>query len=218
MEVTQFETLITAVSREFGFNSIITEEDVKQELYEKLIKVWPDLMTNKPEEIFAVAKTVFRRRMIDIGRFQARRPDTSIYAKNYVVDEDGYEFNDIESLAEQSLDAMCDANLMNGSLFKNPYEETEGNDLKEELLAFADVQVDEDIRRFIHEAINPSKETLDTWEEMCNGYARYKSYTSIPPFSLCKILGITKNKKIYHILETIKQFLDSIHYESVYIQ
>jgi hypothetical protein len=220
IELQRFDNLVNKISRSFPGNSVYTEEDIKQELWVKLIKILPaaEKTIVNEYEFFKFIKASLNNRLIDIKRHQSRRPDTSFYSKSAIEHDveirtvnknktsPVYKQGDSEQTKKpKKIQPDEDGELLYGNFLS----QTEYVLLKEMtgiILKWAEFK-DPEIKLFLQQAIDPSDEVWAEWERKKLGYPRYRSFEYIPPFTLCSILGIPKNK-VYYILDEIRQFVN----------
>jgi len=204
MELSEFSGLVSNVSRKFKPNSVFDVKDVEQELWIKLLDLFPTLEELPRGEAFSLAKAILKNRMIDIARFYTRRKDTSIYAASS-------DDNVLENLINEEICDMFE--------FITPSKNQEKNLIAKQL--FDDVNSwvknkSATVKRFIKESLKPSLNIGNQWEFMKEEYPPYKRYYSIPPITLGRLLGISK-KEVGSILWELHDHLVDKGYKRLYL-
>lgn len=111
-----FQPIIKAMVRNASTNGVFSKEDLEQELMCKLINTLPKFEVTTKHEIFKMAKVILKNHLTDIVRSQARKSDTSVYAKK-------------DNLEEIIQEAAIDIDLYMVK-FPDPYQSYRDNEMK----------------------------------------------------------------------------------------
>lgn len=207
VDLAKFDHLVGSIARKANVNVIISQEDVKQELFLKLWKILPDIQDMPDADIFSYVKTILKNHLTDIVRFHSRRPDTSEYS-NEAAQGIGQE---VESMVRNEISDASD--ILNGSRMVSPDDALELKELNHLIDSYINSLTDPEAKLYLRESLNPSEDTLDKWEALVLTYPRYQTYTTIPPTTLAKILGIDQ-KKYYKVINAFEAYLHQFGYRS----
>jgi DNA-directed RNA polymerase specialized sigma24 family protein len=195
--------LVKNAVRGANVNSILSSEDIAQELWCSLVKDWGRFANLEPAERFKWVKTHLKSRVIDLARFYARRPDTSIYAK-FNPEMGGDETGGMLGW-DDALEGLSEKDIHGGSRFPQPDSAFFGTELIGLLREFVERE-DEVTGEFIRNCLSPSEEINAKWEELQAQYPRYSSRRNIPPHTLIKLMG--HGSRVYHrINDNLRRFL-----------
>lgn len=188
----------------------MTEEDMRQELWMKLIKldqekIWFRSLDHVSQRRHAY--TALERKAIDIQRFYSRRKDTSDYC---------FRLDSSSEQSTQESEKILNEEVLNLSLYFNRNMENYNYiELTNVILAWAKNQ-NKQVYTFAKEFIKPSPKTCKKWKtiEKTTRYRRYKyDKDGIPPKWLCKILGF-ENSVWTEFQEGCTNFLKSSGYSN----
>ena len=194
-----FEGIVTKIARDNMnyFKAAFGQEDVEQELWEKLFKLYSkDEVFRKLDSVqqTKVAWSVLGNKMIDMIRSRGRSLDWK-YDDTASEQLHGYMNSNAGQVSPGTLRSMDPGlrKVLDGMsiCFENAERDLIYNDLRNSILKWMENQPD-GVRLVIKEKVFPSTETQQKWDDLCEKYPRYKGYTSIPGITLCKLLDIDK--------------------------
>lgn len=178
--VQTFQPLINKLSQQY-INVTVGEDDLRQQLWQKVIELMPKMKDLDSEYSFKYIKACLNNLIKDIKYHESRIPGSSHFS---LVDMD---FSD---LLGDEVD-----NIFERMAEHNQEDDAIGSELKTLVLKWAENQP-ATIKRFINERIKPSDEMEDAWQERLKISPRCKNARDIPIWSMLKILDI--NEKVYY--------------------
>lgn len=187
-------------------NIVYSKQDLAQELYESGLGVLASLEKRNKNLTLDELKSYLTRslsnRCKQISKTEAKIAGSSIFCERNVFDFE--ESEEIDAAIKNSLSL----------LFSVESEETKlmNNDLVKLITNFLKQTKNEKAILFFNELINPSKSTLDAWENKLQTQKRGKHYDFIPANSLLQILGINKNVLYTTFKVELKEYLNSQGY------
>lgn len=206
---------------EHKLQPLLAKEDIEQELWEKLIKVFKtdkDFRFLPPEEQIKSARTILNNRIIDLGRKKVRSidPVTDHCELNAQFEEvicnggsPGSGGGSTSAFFFGSTPESADSfvNLMDR--ISTHFQAAESGVMYQELNGLISgwiLEQEEPIKTLITEKLAPSTSTMKKWTDLCDRYPRYKGYESIPGITLCLLLGMDKSLW-YKTIRALRSYL-----------
>jgi len=193
MDLSEFGPIVGRIVNSPQFESI-EKEDLEQYLWEKWLTVYPSVKDKEQIEQFKICKTVLTNAAIDLSRKETRR----LKRESIKDDIDVLSYLSIGTNGEENIDHSY-VDPITG------YHIVSERQLFNLIMAWS-YQQSNKIQYFIKQCLDPDYWVLEKWQEMREDNTRLWNYSVIPPASLCKILGISKNffeRKIKNPLDTI---------------
>jgi len=160
----KYDPIIKNVLKKFNnYNN----KDLEQELWVKVLEIFPDLEKVKSQDIMRIGKVILKNHLIDVLRIERRWTERNVFVEDLDKEINPYNYS--------------------------PFDVCSYNELKT-LVRLWNKNRDEITQNFINELLRPSERVLDVWESKVKETNRYKSYFRIPPYTLSRILGISKRK------------------------
>jgi len=201
LKIEDFKFLIKKLANDKYLKLFLSQEDIEQELSEKIIKNFDKIRncSGGREGAFSFTKVMLLNELKSKKKFFFIRNQ---HSKNALI------YNDDENLSKDGL-IQEQVSLLAGELLpktESAIDITLYNQLKKIILKWLESQ-DEPTRKFIMESINPSDEILEKYEEMIKTYGKTPHQIYIPPKNRAQLLGISEKKK-WKILADLEKFLN----------
>ena len=199
LDIHSLQGVVRGIALKFRdqLESSMSQEDIEQELWEKLWIIHQNkkdvFSTLPPVEQIKSAKVFLKRKAIDILRSKNRSLDSKIDS-NRVIEMCGVE--------EEAFGDMVE---LVSAPFQKSESELEYKELQGLIVAWIEKQPKQ-IQLVMQEKFNPSTETLQKWDELCENYPRYKGYESIPGPTLCNLLKVDRSYW-YRGIKDLQNFL-----------
>ena len=178
-DVMSLRGIVLNAVRSNDFKTLLDPEDVEQQLWEKLLTVMPTLKKIKGSGAFGYAKTIVNNEIISMVRSELQK----------IKIEALWSEHDIKYLVERGINGF-DKYAVNP---ETGFHVLSGRQLLNLIVDWA-YKKDEETYKFIMQCLGPSKEVSLEWDEMQKNCSRLTGYSTIPPFSLAKILKIKPQK------------------------
>jgi hypothetical protein len=210
-DLSQFSKLVKGTSSRYKTDSVVSLEDVEQECWLKIVENMPRVQQIPPKEVDQFVFVMLRNHVSSMKNASMRRANLNIHLRYEeedlpeLDDNDPLTIDDIMDRAIVSLDASIPEHRMSQEQVYS-YQE-----LVKRLLLWSNGKTGK-APQFVKEMVDPSEETLKTWNGMVEKHPYLKSFHSIPPASFAKIIGCSKTT-IARIISDLREYLDDFEYE-----
>ena len=172
MDLFDFESIVQSVSQKIQIRNH-EPEDVKQELYIKLLEVMPTFEKLPSQDAIKLCKRVLKNYAIDLYR-----------------KEHGYRIKrDLVSITDLEASIMCEVDAILGVYEAECEEIFAMKEMKGLVLKWASKQTD-DVKTFLNELVNPSDQIKEKYLQNTKSF----NCEFISPHHLRKIMGMSAGK------------------------
>lgn len=217
--------IIRSIARKSPKNIVFSEEDLVQEMLEKLINSWTFIHNDADttqQGRFALVKTICKNHVKDLIKYSMVRADMSQYshesndysiqAFKICLENNGGDIGSNTNIDYAMYYAMNDNNkqnqISNASRFETPEESLEGKELLDLLMELRNSQKDSGVVEFLDTII--TQEGRDRIELLSEEFER--SHTKVDrsdyltPFRRAKLLGKASSFP-YRVMNIVRKFL-----------